>query len=412
MIEAKQLGERLRTARQRRGLSQQAVADSLNVPRTGVTNMESGSRSVSTLELTKLAEIYAVPLAIFLSPDEQPVTEDLSTLLHSAIPEMTHTADGDAEIKRILNLCAEGTVLKEMLGQSCEPTIPEYATHMKNVGDAIQQGETVAKEERRRLGLGNAPLLDIAEFTNDQGIWTAATQLPDSLSGLFVSHPTVGLVILVNRKHWAVRRRFSYSHEYAHTLFDRHEIISTTRQENSIQLKESRANAFAAAFLMPADGVAEQLALICKGLPSRRASSIFDVATNSKVDAEVRAKPGSQEITYHDAASLARHFGVSYEATVWRLKSLNHISKRATASLIHQTDLGRKYIELLGVKATSDMYTTDSETMQELRGRLLRLTIEAFRQEEISRGRLIEIAGKLEIEGSDLLELAEAARGE
>ena len=65
MVDAMQLGNRLRAARERCRLSQQAVADALDLPRTAVTNMESGSRSVSTLELTKLAEIYrysAAPL--------------------------------------------------------------------------------------------------------------------------------------------------------------------------------------------------------------------------------------------------------------------------------------------------------------------------------------------------------------
>lgn len=43
---------------------------------------------------------------------------------------------------------------------------------------------------------------------------------------------------------------------------------------------------------------------------------------------------------------------------------------------------------------------------------LARLAIEAFRQEEISRGRLLEIGRKLGIEEDDLLELAEAARAD
>ena len=48
---------------------------------------------------------------------------------------------------------------------------------------------------------------------------------------------------------------------------------------------------------------------------------------------------------------------------------------------------------------------------QELRGQLVRLAVEAFRQEEISRGRLIEIAKKLFFpDPSVLVEFAEATR--
>ena len=48
------------------------------------------------------------------------------------------------------------------------------------------------------------------------------------------------------------------------------------------------------------------------------------------------------------------------------------------------------------------------ERDQELRSQLMRLSVEAFRQGEISRGRLLEISVKLGVEGAELLELAEA----
>ena len=47
---------------------------------------------------------------------------------------------------------------------------------------------------------------------------------------------------------------------------------------------------------------------------------------------------------------------------------------------------------------------------QELLGQLVRLAVEAFRQEEISRGRLIEIARKLFPDPSLLVQFAEATR--
>ena len=410
MVDMIQLAHRLRTARERCGMSQQAVADALELPRTAVTNMEGGSRSVSTLELTKLADLYRCSVTVFLAADKEAEAEDLSVVLHRALPEMEHAPEIETAVRRLLDLYCEGAVLRRMLDQSIEPAIPNYATQMRNVGDALRQGEAVAQEERRRLGLGNAPVRGIAEVISDQGIWTAATDLPDSLSGLFVNHPAVGLAILVNRQHWPVRRRFSYSHEYAHALFDRSETVTTTRRENSSDLMEKRANAYAAAFLMPPGGVTEQLAQFDKGHPSRLARIIFDVANNSKIEAEIRARPGSQVVTYQDVAVLARHFGVSYEAAVWRLKSLNHISANETAVLMNQKDVGNKYIKLLGFRELLDEGAPLAASEQELRSQLMRLAIEAFRQEEISRGRLLEVGRKLAIDGDELLELAEATR--
>jgi hypothetical protein len=40
----------------------------------------------------------------------------------------------------------------------------------------------------------------------------------------------------------------------------------------------------------------------------------------------------------------------------------------------------------------------------------MRLAIEAYRQDEISRGRLLELARKLDVDGAELLELADATR--
>lgn len=408
MIDMAQLGTRLRAARERRALSQQAVADAIGLPRTAITNIESGARAVSTLEITKLATLYGQSAAFFLSPND--AGEDLSVVLHRALPEMEGSPEIEREVRRILDLYQEGVGLRGLLGHAIEQTVPNYASRLSSAGDAIRQGEVVAQEERRRLGLGVAPIVNVAETISEQGIWTAATDLPDELSGLFVNHPSIGLAILINVQHWPVRRRFSYSHEYAHALFDREETVTTTRRANSAELIEKRANAFAAAFLMPSEGVIDQLRQMDKGLPTRAAQIIFDVAGNKGIETEIRQRPGSQAITYQDVATLARHYGVSYEAAAWRLKSLNHIGAAETAALIDQKDVGRRYIKLLGFIDLLDEGDSSPADEQELRSQLMRLAIEAYRQDEISRGRLLELAKKLAIDGSELIELADAAR--
>lgn len=403
------LGARLRAARERRGMSQQAVADTLGLPRTAVTNMETGNRAVSTLELGRLSEIYGQPAAFLLGEDE-PAAEDISVVLHRALPEMGQTPEIEQAVTHIIDLCREGVGLKLMLNQATEQTVPDYSARMASSGDAIRQGQQVAQEERRRMGLGNSPLGNIAGMITEQGIWAAASDLPDSLSGFFVKHASIGLAILVNDRHWPVRRRFSYAHEYAHALFDRQAPVTTTRRENSSELIEKRANAFAAAFLMPAEGVVEQLAQLDKGRPSRQAQVIFDVANNASIEAEIRPRPGSQSITYQDAAALARHFGVSYEAAVWRLKSLGHIGQGETDALIGQKDVGKRYIKLLGFLDILDEGEAPQANEVELRNQLTRLALEAYRQEEISRGRLSEISRKLAIDPAEMIDFAEAAR--
>ncbi len=407
-MDAVQFGRRLRAARNRCGLNQQDVADRLDLPRTAITHMESGRRSVSTLELVKLAEIYGCSEAFFFTTEADVETEDLSVVLQRTLPEIKQAPEVKTAVQRLLHLYEEGAVLRRLLDQTIEHVVPDYGAHMSGVADAIRQGEKVADDERHRMGLGKAPIRDIAKLISDQGIWTAAAPLPDGMSGLFVNHPAVGLAIVVNRGHSDGRKHFSYAHEYAHALFDRDKSVTTTRRENSSELSEKRANSFAAAFLMPPAEIREQLEQIDKGHPNRYKKVIFDVAGNAPIDEDIRTKPSSQAITCQDAALLADHFGVSYEALVWRLKNLNYINQNQAPTLIQQKAVGQRHLELLGIRKGFDESGSHEKPEQELRSQILRLAIEAFRQEEISRGRLVEIGKEFSVDGDVLLELTAA----
>ena len=70
------MGARLRQAREYLGLSQEAVAEALGVPRASVSAMESGRRKVSSLELRDLARLYKRPLDWFYNIDAEPIVED------------------------------------------------------------------------------------------------------------------------------------------------------------------------------------------------------------------------------------------------------------------------------------------------------------------------------------------------
>ncbi|MEJ7640409.1 MAG: ImmA/IrrE family metallo-endopeptidase, partial [Singulisphaera sp.] len=120
------------------------------------------------------------------------------------------------------------------------------------------------------------------------------------------------------------RKRFAYAHEYAHALLDRRTSAIVSRKQNSLDLIERRANAFAAAFLLPADGVQWFLELLEKGGPSRRYRVTYNPAGDEATESEERSEPGSQQITYQDIAALAHYYGVSYPVAVYRLSDLDY----------------------------------------------------------------------------------------
>lgn len=405
MIDAKQLGSRLRKIRELCGLSQDAVARELELPRTALTNIENGNRRVSILEITKLAEIYNCSPSFFIEESEESQTEDIMVVLQRALPERMNDPENKSSVRRIVDLYREGAELLRILNREVYAAIPNYSAEMKSPGAAIQQGERVAREERHRLRLGDAPIHDIAELLGEQGIWTGAANLPDSMSGLFIHNQSTGFAVLVNDSHGLERQRFSYAHEYAHVLFDREQSVRMTLQGNSAELTEIRANSFASAFLMPSGGVAQWLNGIGKGHSSRLVRTTFNVADGSAMETEIRPSSGSQVITCQDVAILARRFCVSYDAAVWRLKNLNHFNSAKAHNILSQKEIAKRHVESLdGVKRQPN------RPKREFYRQLVWLAIEAFRQEKISRGRLLEIGRKLELEGEQLLEMAETTQ--
>ena len=59
------LGDRLREARKYLGLNQEEVATTIGVPRTALSDIESGQRRVEALELSRLAQLYQRSVSYF-----------------------------------------------------------------------------------------------------------------------------------------------------------------------------------------------------------------------------------------------------------------------------------------------------------------------------------------------------------
>ncbi|MGN6526962.1 MAG: helix-turn-helix domain-containing protein [Burkholderiaceae bacterium] len=66
-----EMGKRLREAREYLNFSQDEVAAALGLSRPSVTNMESGSRKVDSLELDKLARLYGRSVNYLLTGEEE-----------------------------------------------------------------------------------------------------------------------------------------------------------------------------------------------------------------------------------------------------------------------------------------------------------------------------------------------------
>ena len=93
--------------------------------------------------------------------------------------------------------------------------------------------------------------------------------MDDGISGLTLISADGNVLVAANRKHPIMRRRFSFAHEYAHVLLDRELRTILSHERDRSSLMEVRANAVAASFLMPAQGVRSYVDALSKGLGSR-----------------------------------------------------------------------------------------------------------------------------------------------
>ncbi len=411
------LGRRLREARENRQLTQEDAAEAIGISRTALVHIESAKRSLSTLELSKLSKLYGrSPSDLLSEEDTQPNRdEDPLLIIHRLPPELANDPEVNRQVSRCVELCSVGVELETALGVQGSISLPSYELPCPSrPSQATRQGEQVAENERRRLGLGYGPIADMSDLITTQGVWASGVRgLPNEMSGIFLRHSSIGMVILVNYGHPRPRKRFSYAHEYAHALLDRKTssaIVSS--KDNSQEFIERRANAFAAAFLMPADGVRWFLELLEKGGSSRRYRVTYTSAGNEDepAEAEERPVPGSQEITYQDVVAFAHHFGVSYPAAAYRMSDLDFITKDEKESLLARSDIGSRLL-----KSMDDFEECDEEGHpvrkpdRELVSQILRLAIEAYRREEVSQGWLRDLSDKLEMPTDELVELAEAA---
>lgn len=406
-LTAEELGRRLRSAREARGMTQEEAAAKFGASRATLAQIEAGNRPVSSLELDKLAGIYCRDIGDFVAPDY--VEDDALRALFRAEPGFDLTPDLRSTLVSWRNKGRALSDLEKLIGMPqrlCTAAI--YAMSLPSARwDAIQQGEQVGREERARLGLGRAPLPDLPELLESQGVRTAVEQLPDNVSGMTLLGRDQTVLVAVNKTHPRPRQRFSFAHECAHVLLDRMRGGVVSRIEDRNDIMEIRANAFAAALLMPADGVLGFVQDLGKGNASRYTADVYHHDTEAPVHVEGRAAPGSQDIQTYDVIQLAQHFRVSQMAMIYRLKNLRVITQPALDALKSQEE-GRYVREMAGVFGGRPC--DDVEPPSAFRRRFIGCSMEAYRQSLISKGKFIELLRLIDLDESKIELLEGLAR--
>ena len=347
---------RLKRAREDRAYSQETVAERLGVARTTIVAIEAGQRQLQPHELVALAEMYDEPLESLLrrNPEPRPLAAQFRTAA-GRMPEQGELREAARELQRLGEDYLELEGLLGLTNGASDP--PAHSLHR---GDPAVQGEQLAEEERRRLGLGDGPLPHLREvLENDVRLRVFSMPLPSRIAGLFGYDSELGACVAINAQHRWERQRWSLGHEYAHFLTRRDiaEVTIRIDERQRIPAHERFADAFARNFLMPPAGVTR-----------RWRSAIADTG-----------KPTAALLVQQ-----ADYWGVSFQAFCLHLESLRLLRSGALERFRARKFKVDEARELLALRA-------HEPDMRLLPRRFRLLAATAFSEGEISEERLARL---------------------
>lgn len=299
--------DRLRRAREDRGLSQQDVADRLGIARTTLIAIESGHRRLRGEELLALAEVYSERLDVLLRAD--PAPRPLAAQFRTQASRLPEDVELKTAARELQALAEDYVALEQLLNVSLPPRYP--ADRALPSGDLDRHAALLADEERRRLGLGDGPLPHLREILeSDVGLRVFSIPLPARIGGLFGFDDELGACIAINSSQRWERQRWSMAHEYAHFLTRRHrpEITVSVTHYQRVPASERFADHFARHLLMPDAGLARRWQAAAAAGPPTTATLL----------------------------GQADWWGVSFQAFALRLEQLRLIRAGTYDRLMHQ----------------------------------------------------------------------------
>src|SRR6266545_636197 len=216
------LGARLQEARKARGMTQQDVADHMDMARTTLVAIEKGERRLTPQELIKLVAFYGRPVSEFVGRQtavEGFVPQFRATWSKALAPTVEAESvqsggrqkkpnqndnDLESELEKVaveLQRLAEDYVeLESICGMPMAKAYPP--TYNTSGTTSEQAGEEIAAAERNRLGLGDGPLSSLRErLETDVGLRIFFFQMPGKIAGVFAYNDGLGGCIGINSNH-------------------------------------------------------------------------------------------------------------------------------------------------------------------------------------------------------------------
>jgi Zn-dependent peptidase ImmA (M78 family)/DNA-binding XRE family transcriptional regulator len=282
------IGARIKEYRTRLNLSQKQLAERMGISAFQIiSEIEAGRRELKARELFQAASALMTSVQNLLSFDAPAFAE----------PRWRDKPDtGYEEVEARLCLrCERYTLLEAWCDEQITRDLPS-ASLPKEHEPTFADLERAADDIRAAMKLGGRPAVSFTEtLEEDYGIRIFYDTIPGpalSVSGKF------GRAILLNRDDVRWRRNFSLAHELFHLLAEG--VYQDPEKE------ERHAQSFAAALLLPGSFVASLL----------------------------ESKGHNGKIPVAELVAAAQEFQVSTEALLWRLFTMNKLTREQVKTLI------------------------------------------------------------------------------
>lgn len=235
--------ERLRLARELKEWSQAGLAKRLGVTPAAVSQFETGVTRPSPDALNQASSVLGVPAQFFSLPVTETHDGFFRSLRRTSVSHRRR-ARALAHIAHDLAVTAGPSGLQAVH----LPQIP-----ISGLQAPRAELETAAQQARQAFGLLRGPVPNVAEVLETHGILVIRLPLDtadvDAFSLPFHDRP---VVVLSADKNDRARSRFDGAHELGHLVVHGDQIWG-------VKEVERQAHAFAAAFLMPAEDIHDEL---------------------------------------------------------------------------------------------------------------------------------------------------------
>jgi Zn-dependent peptidase ImmA (M78 family)/DNA-binding XRE family transcriptional regulator len=365
------LAQRLTAARKAAGVSQLDAGKHINVSRPTYIAIEKGERVVKPGELVALAALFKTQVSRLVRQDTAPPM--IAPHLRGEIPQAAQEVGVSEAIDKLADFVDDYQFLLKKTNARLMPVMaPPLIDRSARELEALPA--RVAQHERSRLGFGERePIGDLRKTLDEVGVHVFVDAMHSKLAGLYSYVEGFGYCILVNRLHPRERMRWTIAHEYGHFVFDRDKPgVDYLNSGSRKPFSERFADAFAANFLMPAEGVRRQ----------------FE-------DAKAR----SGDVNVGDVCRMADFYGVSMMAMTLRMENLKLI-RSGTWEFLKTSG-----VQISEMKREAGIVASDQKSVIDIfPERYLLLAIQAWNSEEITTAQFARLLRRSPIQARELAE--------